>query len=331
MLSNRLSIRFLVIVPFLAFSASSHGAEFLTYHATTGQSATAQFTFRDATHLEIKVTDTTAGDMAGSSGILTNIGVRLPDSAVFSRNGSTVTIGTASSSSGFSTGVFQSGADVSGEWGFSGKGKADLGSAGKYDQLSTLQAKGIKQFKGANRDGKKALAGAQGGVSRSTKSGMGVVNNSINMLLTIDANARKKGVQALSSAQQAAFLTSLFSNSVLQFGAGEAFAYAVTSVEDSSDTLDGTTETPGPSDGIPTIDDLNNGTAGLPNTDFTPSTSPGSVADQTPLDTDFGYLDTPGFEAAVSANPEPSSICLLAIGTIAMAGYRFRVAGRRSS
>jgi hypothetical protein len=368
----------LFLVTTLAFSNLAT-ADLLTYRAETGQSGTAEFVFRDAAHLEIYLTDTT-GNMAGSSGILTSVRMRLPDSATFLRAGS-VSIGTDSSSSGFSTGIFQSGADVSGEWGVTVQGKSNRRGASNrglssYDQVSTLQAKGIKRFKGSNRDGKKALGGAQGGISRSAAPGMGVVNDSVLMRLTIDANARKRGVQGLSNQQRAAFLASLITSSVLEFGVSGAFAYPVVLEPVLGAYMAGTRNDPtldvavsneeslldAESLGIETIEvfmPLIDAMAVTESLGFgTPTEASGTAlisgfgdaldssglsdGDLPSLDSilnptlGLGPIPDSDFEHASQGpvtvtNPEPSSLCLLAIGALSMVGYRFTNARRSAS
>lgn len=232
MLRSKIQFGSCVIVSIIAVVTPLHVAfaDFLTYRAVTGQSGTAEFGFRDSSHLQIVVTDTTSGEFLGSAGVLTGVGVRLPDSSTFLRSG-TVNIGTGSSSVAFSTGTFLSGDSVSGEWGASVRRGKNSGkntrAANAYDQVSTVGAKGVKRFKGPNRDGRKALAGAQGGLSGTGTQGLGVVDDSVSMVLTIDGNAKKHGIQSLTSKQREAFLASLFANSVLVFGVNEAFAYPV--------------------------------------------------------------------------------------------------------
>jgi hypothetical protein len=100
-----------VTIFFVLFSVSS--ALTINFLAQTGQTATADFSFINATQLQIILTETTptatfTGDAAG--GILTGIGFLLPGTTEIVPAGSTVFINTGSSSAGFSLGDLGAGA-----------------------------------------------------------------------------------------------------------------------------------------------------------------------------------------------------------------------------
>jgi hypothetical protein len=204
------------------------GAVPVSYLASsTGQTATADFSFISATQLQIIVTETTpaaafTGDAAAS--ILTGIGFHLPDAVVIVLPG-TVTISAGSSSVGFSFGDLGAGADVSGEWGATIGGEANINSIGMFDFASTNEAQ-VTQFAGANRDGVAGLDGPQAGLldDSANRGGLGVIDNSVTMLLTLDADPTTGGNQGLTGAQQAAFLSlSSLAGSVVEYGSNDAF------------------------------------------------------------------------------------------------------------
>ena len=200
----------------------------LNYLASTGQTASADFSFISATQLQIILTETTpaatfTGDSAG--GILTSIGFLLPDSTVINPFGSTVTIYTGSASFGFGFGDLSAGADVSGEWGAT-MGNLPIGTSPStsWDFVSANTAQ-VTQFAGMNRDGPSGLDGPQGGLldDSASRGGLGVIDNSVLILLNLDADPNTSGNQGLTLAQQTAFLSSLFPNSIVEYGSDAAF------------------------------------------------------------------------------------------------------------
>jgi len=204
----------------------------INYLALTGQTASADFFFISATQLQIILIETTpaasfTGDSAG--GILTSIGFLLPDSTVINPVDSTVTIYTGSASFGFSGGNLSAGVDVSGEWGAT-VGKLPIGTtpSTSWDFVSANTAQ-VTQFAGTNRDGPSGLDGPQGGLldDSASRGGLGVIDNSILILLNLDADPNTTGNQGLTSAQQTAFLNSLFLNSIVEYGSDATFGTPV--------------------------------------------------------------------------------------------------------
>jgi hypothetical protein len=204
----------------------------IPYGAPTGQTATADFSFTNATHLQIILKETTpaaASALTGGEAILTGIGFLLPNSAVIVLPGtvnicSTALCGGNSSAVGFSAGAFGAGANVSAEWGATTGGEKPIGNGGSFDFVSVIEAQ-VTQFSGTNRDGSTTLGGPQGGLldDSAVRGGLGVIDNSVRILLTLDANPSTTGNQGLSAAQQAAFLTSVYTQSVVEWGSDNAF------------------------------------------------------------------------------------------------------------
>ncbi len=213
------------------------GATLVPYVAPTGQTATANFSFITGTSLEIILSETTpaaVSTLTGAGAILTSIGFLLPDDAVIVLPG-TVTIcsvipcGSDSTDVGFKIGptvqpILGPGVDVSGEWGATIGGERPIDSIGSFDFVSVNQAQ-VTQFAGANRDGPAGLNGPQGGLldDSAARGGLGVIDNSVIILLTLDADPFTDSNQALSAGQQTAFFGSLFSNSVVEYGSNAAF------------------------------------------------------------------------------------------------------------
>lgn len=203
-------------------------AMLINYLAPTGQTATADFSFTDATHLEIILTETTpAGGSAltGAGAILTSLGFLLPDSAVIILPG-TATIQPGSGSVGFDLGDLGAGTDVSHEWGATIGGEAPIDSVGSFDFVSTNVAQ-VTQFAGVNRDGPAVLDGPQAGLldDSAARGGLGVIDNAVKILLTFDADPSMASSQGLTPSQQAAFLGSLPTTSIVEYGSNAAFGH----------------------------------------------------------------------------------------------------------
>ena len=202
----------------------------------TGQTATADFSFTASGQLQIILTETTspgASNLVGDDAILTSVGFRLPGSAVIvSSLLNTVTITSGSSSVGFSGGSFSGGADVSAEWGATIGGEKEIvaDSGLLYDFVSTLQS-AVTRFSGTNRDGpsNNQLGGPQGGLllDSDARGGQGVINSSVTILLTLDADPSTFENQGLTSAQQSEFLSSVSSQSLLKWGTNTEISDAV--------------------------------------------------------------------------------------------------------
>ena len=101
--------------------------------APTGQTASADFTFVNATTLQIILTETTpAGDSTATAGyaILAAIGFKLPDTAVIAGTGATgsgghtAVIGPTSTTVGFAT-ARSAGQEINAEWGATNGAKGD--------------------------------------------------------------------------------------------------------------------------------------------------------------------------------------------------------------
>jgi hypothetical protein len=204
------------------------------YSAATGQTATAAFSFPDSTHLIIVLRETTlagASALTGDAAILTTIGFLLPGSAVIvlpgSVNACSVALcGTDSASVGFSTGIGPGGS-VSAEWGATIGGEQPIGNGRSYDYVSVL-AGAATQFAGVNRDGDTTLGGAQGGLldDSAAAGGLGVIDSSVRIVLTVDANPSTTGViDGLTPAQQTEFLNTLSpETSIVKWGSASNYS-----------------------------------------------------------------------------------------------------------
>jgi hypothetical protein len=213
---------------FMLAARSAEAGVLMSYSADTGQTATAEFSFDDATTLRIILTETTPVSVTlptAADGILTSVGFLLPDSAVIV--GGSATIAAGSSSVGFdNVGGTQltGGDDVSGEWGATVGGEKPIGNGSNYDFASGNTAQ-VTAFGGTNRDGPAVLDGPQGGLldDSASRGGLGVIDNAIVLLLTLDADPGTLGNQGLSAAQQTAFLSSLATTSIVEWGSDFAF------------------------------------------------------------------------------------------------------------
>ena len=227
---------FALAVALVVALSGTAGAVTIDYLAPTGQTAQADFSFTNATHLQIILRETTlaaASTLTGGDAILTGIGFLLPDSAVIVLPGtvnicSTALCGSNSSSVGFSGGAFGAGANVSAEWGATIGGEKPIGNGSSFDFVSVIEAQ-VTQFSGTNRDGPAGLNGPQGGLldDSAAQGGLGVIDNSVRILLTLDENPLTAGNQGLSAAQQSAFLTSIYTQSVVKWGSESAYGNPV--------------------------------------------------------------------------------------------------------
>ena len=222
----------LTVMIFFGFFGICSGLTINYLAPTTGQTASADFSFINATQLQIILTETTPTatfSLTGAPAILTSLGFLLPDSTVINPASSTVTIYTGSASFGFDLGDLLAGADVSGEWGAT-VGNLPIGTtpSTSWDFVSTNTAQ-VTQFGGTNRDGPSGLDGPQGGLldDSASRGGLGVVDNSVLILLNLDADPNTSGNQGLTLAQQTAFLNSLFLNSIVEYGSDAAFGTPV--------------------------------------------------------------------------------------------------------
>jgi hypothetical protein len=127
------------------------------------------------------------------------------------------------------------GDDVSGEWGATNGGEVDFDGSGSalgdelFDFLSTIGSSGVIQFPGTNRDGPTGLDGPQGGMlaDQAARGGAGVIDNAVIFTLILDADPSSGGNQALSAAQQAAFLASVTSDSRIMYSSHGSFGRPV--------------------------------------------------------------------------------------------------------
>lgn len=227
--SGRWLIVGVALVAAFGLIAPQAGAVVIDYMTpTTGQTATADFSFFDATHLDIHLSETTpagASSLTGAGAILTSVGFLLPDSAVIVLPGTVQTDG-SSTSVGFAVNV-GSNADVSGEWGATLGGEKPIGDGNNWDFVSVNTAQ-VTQFAGANLDGPADLDGPQGGLldDSASRGGLGVIDNGVIIRLTLDA-IPGGGLDSLSASQQTAFLASLSTNSVVEYGSDTAFGTPV--------------------------------------------------------------------------------------------------------
>ena len=211
-------------------SGASVASVLIPYIASTRQTAQADFVFDDDTHLRITLTETTpatASTLASAAAILTSIGFRLPDQTVIVLPG-TVTIAVGSSSAGFSKGDLGAGEDVSGEWGATIGGEKPMDSVGSFDFVSANGAQ-VEKFAGANRDSNGNLNGPQGGLldDSGVRGGLGVIDNSVEIFLTLDADPSTSALDELNTTQQNAFLQSLWTDSIVEYGSNAAFGHPV--------------------------------------------------------------------------------------------------------
>jgi hypothetical protein len=214
----------LIVTLFLGMAGVS-SADTINYFApATGQTATADFSFISGNQLRIILTETTpvaSSSLTGAGAILTSLGFLLPGSAAIVSGSAAVTTG--SSSAGFSTNVI-AGADVSVEWGATFGGERPIGNGSYYDFVSSITAQ-VSTFADVdgfhpNLDGPDELDGPQGGLllDSASRGGLGVVNNSVTILLTLN--------HSLTADQQQAFLGEL-GTSVVEYGSDAAFAHPV--------------------------------------------------------------------------------------------------------
>jgi hypothetical protein len=245
---RREALSLLLPAAMILWLSGTAGATIIHYGTvSTGQTATAEFSFvpgfsTDPTRLQIILTETTpaeASKLTGSNAILTAIGFRLPDSAVIASG--IVLVGDSSTSVGFIPGCGNlnspcgPGSDVSAEWGATLSGEKNIGNGVKYDFVSVVSTN-VKPFAGENRDGPTGLSGPQGGLlnDSAARGSQGVIDNSVIITLTLDADPKAANSQVLSQAQMTKFLESLTSSSsgssaptIVKWGSSSTFASPV--------------------------------------------------------------------------------------------------------
>jgi|CXWL01.1.fsa_nt_gi hypothetical protein len=248
--------RLMVGMAMAAFMGMSAKAEATTINyaaytnvgVATHQTATATFTFDHLGFLYIVLEETTpaaASSLIGAPAILTSIAFLLPTNAVM-RGGIVTTCTTAlcgadvtpSGSVGFSITTLGAGSDASGEFGVT-VGKRPIGCAGAgcvagvadWDFVSVNEAQVIRMAS-ANLDGPANLNGPQGGLldDSGARGGLGVIDNAVKIRLTIDANKNTTNTDVLTGSQQAAFLSSVFTHSMVEYGSDAAFGRPVVPV-----------------------------------------------------------------------------------------------------
>jgi hypothetical protein len=233
---------FIAVALVLGISSVS-SAEMINYLVpSTGQTATAEFSFITGytpTTLQIILTETTApgaSSLTADAAILTGIGFLLPDSVVIATGGGNTSypnrayVGSSSQSVGFKVNTTNyyvaSGEEVSYEWGATFGGQRPIGNGNNYDFVSTIAAQVTRFPFGTNVDSTNNLGGPQGGLLNDSdaRGGLGVIDNSIVIILSLDADPTPgNGWQLLTPDQQAAFLASLATNSVVEYGSDAAF------------------------------------------------------------------------------------------------------------
>ena len=224
---------------------SNSEAILINYQTATGQTATADFTFlADAasTRLQIILTETTAPEassLIGANAILTGIGFLLPDAVVIATGGGNVLypnrayVGATSQTVGFSVITnLGPGGEVSYEWGATFGGEQPIGNGTSYDFVSTIAAQVTRLPFGTNADSNAALGGPQGGLlnDSAARGGLGVIDNSVIITLSLDASPTTTGWQQVSAAQKETFLASLSTSSVVEFGSDAQFGTPVSPV-----------------------------------------------------------------------------------------------------
>jgi hypothetical protein len=200
----------------------------------TGQTASADFSFVNATTLQIVLTETTPpGDSTATAGsaILTAIAFKLPDTAVIATSGGhSAVIAIGSGTVSFATSR-SAGQEINAEWGATNGGKVDFDGSTTllsneiFDFVSTIGSSGVVQFPGMNYDGPGGLDGPQGGLldESAAAGGAGIVDNSIVFTIIVDADPGTSGNQGLSAGQQSAFLASLPTDSRIMYNSHESF------------------------------------------------------------------------------------------------------------
>jgi hypothetical protein len=205
------------------------GAVLINYTTAVGQTATADFSFPSGEELKIVLTETTAAGLLppsvdSSDRILTSIGFRLPGDARIAEEGDgtvdgTVTIASGSSSVGFDLGDLPEYSDVSGEWGATTDGEKPMDSVGDYDFVTAMRAQSTP-FGGPNLDGADSIDGPQGGLldDSASRGGLGVIDNSVVIRIALS--------RELDPAEQTAFLNSLPTDSIVEYGSDTYFGYS---------------------------------------------------------------------------------------------------------
>jgi hypothetical protein len=256
-LERRQSMRKTFLVVFITVAlavgiVSNSEAILINYQTATGQTATADFTFlADAasTQLQIILTETTAPEassLIGANAILTGIGFFLPDSVVIATGVSNATtypnrayVGATSQTVGFSVTNLGSGGEVSYEWGATFGGEKPFGNGASYDFVSTIDSQVTRLPFGTNADSTAALGGPQGGLlnDSAARGGLGVIDNSVIFILSLDAFPTTNGWQVVTAEQKATFLASLSTNSVVEFGSDAQFGTPVSPVPEPATML----------------------------------------------------------------------------------------------
>lgn len=218
---------FLCIGLVLGFSMSGYAVTIDYLAASTGQTASADFSVIGS-QLVITLTETTpeaASDLDGGGAILTGVGFHLPGTSVI--DSGFVTIAPSSVSVGFDTGSYGGGYNVSGEWGATFGGEQPIDSVGDYDFVSVITAH-VNPFGSTNLDGPTELDGPQGGLldDSAARGGLGVIDNSVIITLTLD--------QAI---DPTLFYGNLLTDSIVEFGSDAAFGYPVNPVPEPATML----------------------------------------------------------------------------------------------
>jgi hypothetical protein len=209
----------------------------VTVPSPTGQTASADFSFLNATTVRIELSETTpAGDSAitGSLAVLAAIAFKLPDAVVIASSGHSAVIGASSATAGFAT-ARGAGQEINAEWGATNGGEADFDGSGSllgnelFDFVSTVGSSGVVQFPGTSYDGPGGLNGPQGGLldDAAARGGLGIVDRAIVFTILLDANPSSGGNQGLSAAQQDAFLASLATGSAVMYSSHGSFGTPV--------------------------------------------------------------------------------------------------------
>ncbi len=229
-------------VAVLAFAVPGQALTVLysvTVPSPTGQTASADYSFVNATTLQIILTETTpAGDssITGALAILAGLGFKLPDAAVIAGTGAsgsgghTAVIAAGSATVGFGT-TRSAGQEINREWGATNGAKGDFDGTGSllgnelFDFVSTIGSSGVVDFGGTNYDGPPGLDGPQGGMldDSAAAGGAGVVDNSIVFTIILDADPGTGGNQGLTASQQTAFLTSVQTDSAIMYSSHGSF------------------------------------------------------------------------------------------------------------
>lgn len=160
-----------------------------------GQTASADISFVDNTHIQIIFRNTTgAGGPAGANGLLTGIAFNLPSGNNITAGN--VKVNTGSTIRGGSLNGSGAGTSLQGEWGYSNAKSGHFNGLSVDTQVSAMEADTTTAF-GASIDNPAVLDGPEYGLMRTggDRGGLTAIENSVVITLTL-ANSVGGGAQA---------------------------------------------------------------------------------------------------------------------------------------